>query len=192
MKVDHRDLPRVAKFGAGDGAQGAVAPGRPVAAEEDAVGMGVLPAAQRALQAEGAVGLRVAREHPLGLGQRRVVPFPRQDRVGQREIALVLGVGLVMIDEVAVKVDVVLGHAPRPGKAMRVDGVDQERAGILGQLVGSAVAQPGDLGTGAAMALDAVRAGDQHQHVGRIARAEAGGVEVERLAGRTAAAGIEP
>ena len=154
--------------------------------------MGVLAAAQRALQAEGAVVLGVAREHPFGLGQRGVVPVARQDGVGQREIALVLRIGLVVIDEVAVEVDVVLGHAPRPGEAVRVDGVDQERAGILGQLVGSAVAQPGDLGTRAAMALDAVRAGDQHQHVGRIARAEAGGVEVERLAGRAAPAGIEP
>ena len=42
------------------------------------------------------------------------------------------------------------------------------------------------------MALDAVRAGDQHQHVRRVVGAETRRIEIECLAVRAARLGIEP
>src|SRR5438093_3675499 len=98
MEVDDTDLARLAQLLAGDGADGAIAPGLFAAAIEDAVGMGVLPTADRALQAVGAVLLGIGVEHALGLGLARFVPLLGQDGVGDGEIAFVLRIGLVVID----------------------------------------------------------------------------------------------
>ena len=51
----------------------------------------------------------------------------RHQEVGDLEIALVHRIGLAVVDVVAVEVVALLRHPPRPGKAVGVDGVHEDR-----------------------------------------------------------------
>src|SRR5579872_5513261 len=108
MEIDDRDPPRLAQLLASDGADRAIAPHRLVAAEKHALGMAVLALADGALQAVGAMLLGIGVEGALRRGLARLVPLLRQDGVGQDGVAVVRRVALVVVDEVAVDVDVVL------------------------------------------------------------------------------------
>ncbi|MNN11175.1 hypothetical protein D3C81_1241220 [compost metagenome] len=107
-------------------AQGQVAPGRRVAAVEQAVRMRVLAAADRSLDRWLAVGVEIGVELVVG---RRRWPAVRHQGAGElvvagvfrqlREVAEVL--------EIAVQVDVLVGPAPPPGEAPGVDGMEVEQ-----------------------------------------------------------------
>ena len=121
------------------------------------------PPGDGALQRLGAVLGGVGGQRRDGGGPARIAPVLRHDRVPQLVIGGIGGIGLRMVDEVAVEVDIVLGHAPYPGEAMRVDGVDRGQRRAARHLLDHAVGEPGHLAQRAAEALDAVRARDRHE-----------------------------
>ena len=67
------------------------------------------------------------------------------------------------VDEVAVEVDVVLVHTADPGEADRVESVHEDDPHAVGPGAGSFVEPPALEGR-AGVALDAVRAGDDHEY----------------------------
>ena len=81
-----------------------------------------------------------------------------------------------MVDIVAIEVVALLGHAPRPSKAVGIDGVDEHCRGVCGQTCLANCRQPVDLETRAAIAFDAVRAGNRHDDLGCIVRPYPGDV----------------
>ena len=158
--------------------------------------MAVLAARHGAKVGDVADLLAVLGELGVGCADAGLAHVLRHQIVGDLEVAFVYRVGLGMVDIVAVEVVALLGDPTRPGEAVGIDRVHHQRAGVplwtLGQLGRTAARQPGDLRARAAMAFDAVRARDQHQHVGRIGRPEARGVEIEGLAARPPGIRIEP
>ena len=184
MVVDHRDLPGRGERVPEQVEQQPMGPGRRVAAEEDPLGVAVLPTGHRLLQGARAVGLGVGVERRLGLGDHRVVPFLGADRLLQRGVALVDRVGGAVVDEVAVEVDVVLGHPAQPGEAVGVDRVDLQQRRVRWHLLVKAALQPADLDAGTAESLGAVGRREGDEHGAGVARAEPGGVGEEGFARR--------
>ena len=111
-------------------------PGRLDAAVEDAMRMAVLAAGDGLLHGHPAMLLGVSHQRPVGPGLRLLGPFRRADSVGEGVIGLV-GREVVEVHPVAVQVHIVVGDAPAPGKAMGVDGVD-EQDGHAGRRAGYA------------------------------------------------------
>src|SRR5260221_6645741 len=69
----------------------------------------------------------------------------------------------VVLDKLAMEMDVVLFAPPHPGKARWVDGMDKQNGGICWQLVEQALTQPAHLEAGATEALAAMGAGHGDQ-----------------------------
>ena len=168
----------------GDGVQGAVRPARAAAAEEHAVGMAVLAAGHGAEIGDVAHLLAIGGELGLGRLDAGLAEVRRDEKVGDLEIALVHRIGLAVIDVVAVEVVALLRHAPRPGEAVGIDGMDEDRRRVARQAGGADARQPVDLEARAAEALDAMGAGDRHDDLRGILGAKPRHVGRQRLAAR--------
>ena len=62
----------------------------------------------------------------------------------------------IVVDEVAVEIDIVLGYAPKPGKAVRVDGMNQHQPNVVGEGPGLARGEQSGQHARSAEAFDAV------------------------------------
>src|SRR5271157_1648348 len=101
-------------------------------------------------------------------------------------VAGVLGQGFREIAEIAVEVDIILGHAANMGEPVRVDGVRYQHGDRFRAGVDDALPDEAGLAAGAAKPLVAVRAGDDDEKGLRIHGAEPGDVRGELLALRAA------
>ena len=184
MQVDEGERARAAQEPVGEIEQGAARPGRLGAAEEQSAGIAMLAARDRGLKREIAVLLGIGLQRLLARRPRIRGPFRRVERRGDLVVARVQRQRRREIDEVAVQVDIVLGHAPGPGEAVRIDRVDDQRADAGGQPRRTAAGDPAGLAARAAMPLDPVRRGNKKQRARRIIRPEPGGVDAEVAAVR--------
>ena len=103
-------------------------------------------------------------------------------------VARVFGRGPGEIAEIAVEIDIVLGHPADVGKAVGVDGVDHQQRDRLRPGVDDRLPDEGGLAARAAEALVAVRARDDDEEILRVHVAEAGDVRREFLALRASGA----
>ncbi|MDE1173120.1 MAG: hypothetical protein PW790_05525 [Parvibaculaceae bacterium] len=155
-----------------------------MAAEEQALRMGILPRAHGIDIGLLAPGLD---EIQNALQQRRLCrlrPFIGQQRVMEQGVILIGRKRRAEIDEVAVEVDIVLVHPPPPGKAMGVEGMDENQRCVGGQPVRQPPFQQGRLDRRAAIALDAVRAGNDAEHLLRAGGAYPGHIHRQILSAR--------
>src|SRR5690606_39318729 len=133
MQIDKADMCGACRLAGDNAAQRLVRPRGGEAAKEKPVRMDILPAGDRGLKRhqpllgdiilDGGVCRGAGRSFPV-LGHQPVLHFPVGGIVGQRGLE---------VAEVAVEVDIVLIDAADMGKPIRVDGVDQEDRGILGE-----------------------------------------------------------
>ena len=164
-------------------AQRRLAPGRRVAAVEEAVRMVVLAARDRRLPGLGAA---LGDEARGGVDRRRIAAARSAGTISDGEL-VVGGVARRLdreVAEVAVQVDVLVRRAPPPGEAPGIEAVDVEHgdAGVGRGPVPVGVFEQGDLHARAAEALDAVAgAADDEQRPG-VARPVAGDVHRQHLA----------
>ena len=146
--------------------------------------MAELAAADDALQRPEAVCIRVVCQRSMGTRDRRVIPGGGHQGVGKPVVLRRRGVGaaVAVVDEVAVQVDVVLGHAAQPGETVRIDRVNEDHGGATVVPQHRGMIEQSDLNTGAAEALGTVGAGhDEHDAFG-AGRAEVGDVGIQGLA----------
>ena len=168
-----------------------VGPGGRVAAVEDAVGVRVLPATDGALVGREAVLGNVGRDATVRGLPRRPVPVGREQQRMNRVVIGLLRVGPAVVDEVAVEVDVVLGHPPRVGEAVGVHRMNQEQATLLRPFADDGLAQEADLAARAQESLHAVgRGGDDVKQLG-IRRPEPRDIGIERAAVRSGGVGVQ-
>src|ERR1041385_8903329 len=117
----------------------------------------------------------IGHEFRVGLCPRFAMPFAGANGIAQRLIAYVARIAAAMSDEVAVEVDVSFGYAPYPGKAARVDGMDQKNTQpVSGNLPGNAALQQAHLDRGAAESLRPMGSGHDNQDPVSLARSEPG------------------
>ena len=81
-----------------------------------------------------------------------------------------------MVDIVAVEVVALLRHAPRPGEAVGIDRVHEQRRGALREARRADRGQPVDLEAGAAITFDAVGGRDRDHHLRGVGRTNPGHV----------------
>jgi hypothetical protein len=121
----------------------------------------------------GAQGRKVP---PLAL----LAPFARADGLAQRVVAGVRRLGIAVVDEVAVEVDIVLGHAPHMREAIGVDRVDEQDRGVGRQALGGG--EPGHLDARPAEPFRAMGAGHHDHQAACIRAAEQGDIGRQLLA----------
>src|SRR6185312_6256779 len=161
--------------------------------EIDALRMLVLPGTDRLLQLERAVAVGIGAQHRVRRLHRLARQASELDRFAQFVISIVLR-RMLEIGEVAVDVGVVFIDVPVPGKAVRIQRVQQNNPGSFRRAPRQTFAHQTGLHAGPEITFHAMRAGDQQQRRFRIARADGGCVEKERFSvraffGRMQAAG---
>src|SRR5882757_854043 len=104
-------------------------PRRTAAAVEHAVGMAVLAGRYRAQETNIPYLLAIGEERGVGRLDTWLAQVRRHQQVSDLEIAFVNGIGFAVIDVVAVEVVALVRHPSRPGKAIRIDRVDEKRRG---------------------------------------------------------------
>jgi hypothetical protein len=97
-------------------------------------------------------------------------------------VARVLRQGFREIPEVAIEIDIVLGHAADMGESVRIDGVRHNQRDRFRAGVDDALPDKADLAARAAEALVAVRARDDDEEVLCIHLSEPGDIRNEFLA----------
>jgi len=102
--------------------------------------MAILARRDGGLHGHGAMGSGIG---PQGF-PRRSHDIRRQagrvDGIKKQIIGKVFWQGAREVDEIAVEVDVVFCNAPRPGKAMGIDGMDKDNGKISRQIIQGATA----------------------------------------------------
>ena len=88
--------------------------------------MAVLSAGNRRLQGFRTMDVGITGKDLAGGGDGLLVPSRRTNGLGKGSVALVDGQGLTKVDKVSVEIDVVLGHAAKPGKPMGIDRMNGE------------------------------------------------------------------
>ena len=98
---------------------------------------------------------------------------------------MIFRIGRIVVDVVAVEIDVVLVDPAQPGKAVRIDGVDDDQGGVSWKFAPLAGEQRANLGARAAESLDAVGRRQGDQQTGGIGRADAHDIGGQFLAAVT-------
>ena len=160
------------KFAADDLANGQVRPFGRRAAEMIAIGMRILPAADRVLERPLPMPFDEAgacRQHPLHrvFGQRVGAQY-----VVQLIVKRVFGMRLRVVEEIAVEVDVVFRAPEPPGEAERVHRVNHQQRNPRRQRRGAALTDPCDHRGRAAISFRAMRSAGVEQHGLRVCRPE--------------------
>ncbi len=155
------------------------------AAVKHAIGMAVLAAGHGAEVGDVTHLLAIGRELELRAPRPGLAQVCRYQEIGNLEIALVHWIGFGMVDIVAIEVVAFLGHAPRPGKAIGVDGMDEHRCRVRRQAGHADRGQPIDLETRTAIAFDAMGAGNRHHDLRCVVRPHPGDVGRQRLPARS-------
>ncbi|MPM80569.1 hypothetical protein SDC9_127617 [bioreactor metagenome] len=171
VQIDPANARGLGGMVAQDRAQGVVAPGRCLAAIEQAARPGVLPAADHGLQRRlAALGHQAAQGH---LVAERGRPFLRQQQRMEFVIGRIGRKRLLEIDEVAIEIDVLVRHAAKERKAVRIERMHIQhgharRARLLEPLV---IMQRKHLHAAAAQPFHAMAAAAHDQQMPGIARA---------------------
>ena len=155
MQVDEGRMADTRSLPAQDLAQGPVGPDRRAAAIEHALGIAILARGDGALKRHDAMALAIGLQR--GIGRRLAVdPVARADRLAQLVIGGIDRMRPRVIDEIAVEIDIVLGHPAHPGEAAGVDGMDQKDRRAAGHLRRQPALQQPHLEPRAAEAFDAM------------------------------------
>ena len=167
-------------------------PCRPLPAEEKAIGIDVLAASDRGLVGlHAAVGVAPGRERRLCPGAAWAVPVGGNEEIMELGVARVLGERPGEIAEVAVQIDVALGHPADMGEAVGIDGVHKQRRDRLRLGADDALLDEPGLAGRAAKALIAMRARDDDQEGLGLQAAKPGDVDGELFAVEAPGVGID-